>query len=75
MQQVVYWLVGINLSFCVFEFIYGNSIKSIALVGDSIDGFTDSLALILGLLSVFIPLHRKLLYVCTRTFFLDDLFK
>jgi Co/Zn/Cd efflux system component len=75
MKMILYWLMALNLAFFTFEYFYGTHIDSIAIISDSIDGFTDSVALLLGLLSVSIPLHRKLLVFWNRTFFLDDLFK
>lgn len=75
MKWVIYFLMTVNICFCTFEILYGHSIASIAIVSDAIDGFTDTLALLLGVLLVLIPLHSKIVRLGARTFFLDDFFK
>ena len=60
--------------FSIFEFYWGSQTNSLGIISDAIHIFFDSLSVILGMVSFFIPMKKKMIVTRWKVLNLDDIF-
>lgn len=68
-------ILTVNFVFCAVEFWYGTLISSIAIISDSVDIFTNALAVLMSFICIAIPLKKKIIITRFGVYLLDDVFK